>query len=116
MSGNSKMISLRGYILAKMGRTTDAEQVLNTLNGIAGDRYVPPYAMALVHAGLGQTDQAFQWLDKATNERDVHLVLARRRIPSGTPIARTHDSGRSSNAVTSCAPLPPPEPHERATA
>ncbi len=71
------MLSLRGYILAKMGRTTDAEQVLNTLNGIAGDRYVPPYAMALVHAGLGQTDQAFQWLDKAANERDVHLVLAR---------------------------------------
>ena len=73
-SGNSKMLSLRGYILAKMGRTTDAEQVLNTLNGIAGDRYVPPYAMALVHAGLGQTDQAFEALDKAANERDVHLA------------------------------------------
>jgi TolB-like protein/DNA-binding winged helix-turn-helix (wHTH) protein/Tfp pilus assembly protein PilF len=73
-SGNSKMLSLRGYILAKMGRTTDAEEVLNTLNGIAGDRYVPPYAMALVHAGLGQTDQVFAWLDKAVNERDVHLA------------------------------------------
>ena len=68
------MLSLRGYILAKMGRTTDAEQVLNTLNGIAGDRYVPPYAMALVHAGLGQTDQAFALLDKAVDERDVHLA------------------------------------------
>ena len=73
-SGNSKMLSLRGYILAKMGRTTDAEEVLNTLNGIAGDRYVPPYAMALVHAGLGQTDQVFASLDKAVNEQDVHLA------------------------------------------
>ena len=73
-SGNSKMLSLRGYILAKMGRTTDAEEVLNTLNGIAGDRYVPPYAMALVHAGLGQTDQVFASLDTAVDERDVHLA------------------------------------------
>lgn len=68
------MLSLQGYILAKMGRTTDAENVLTTLNVIAGDRYVPPYAMALVHAGLGQTDQVFAWLDKAVNDRDVHLV------------------------------------------
>ena len=68
------MPSLRGYILARTGRTTEAEPVLTTLKGTASERYVPSYAMALVHAGLGQTDQAFKWLDKAANERDVHLV------------------------------------------
>jgi tetratricopeptide (TPR) repeat protein len=72
--GNSKMVSLRGYILAKSGRTKEAEQVLSTLKGISKERYVPPYAMALVHAGLDQRDSAFEWLNRAQEERDVHLV------------------------------------------
>ena len=74
LSGNSKMLSLRGYILAKSGRTTQAEAVLRTLESIARERYVPPYAMALVYAGLGQPDPVFDWLDRAYVARDVHLV------------------------------------------
>ena len=68
------MLSLRGYILAKSGRTNQAEAVLRTLQGIARERYVPPYAMALVYAGLGQSDPVFDWLDRAYLVRDVHLV------------------------------------------
>jgi TolB-like protein/Flp pilus assembly protein TadD len=75
LSGNSKMLSLRGYILAKSGRTNQVEEVLRTLKSIARERYVPPYAMALVYAGLGQRDSAFEWLDRAYAERDVHLVF-----------------------------------------
>jgi len=74
LSGNSKMLSLRGYILAKSGRTNQAEGVLRTLQSIARERYVPPYAMALVYAGLGQSDPVFDWLDRAYVARDVHLV------------------------------------------
>jgi TolB-like protein/DNA-binding winged helix-turn-helix (wHTH) protein/Tfp pilus assembly protein PilF len=72
--GNSKTISLRGYILAKLGRTNEAESVLRALQSIAREKYVPPYAMALVHAGLDQRDLAFDWLDRAIDARDVHLV------------------------------------------
>jgi DNA-binding winged helix-turn-helix (wHTH) protein/TolB-like protein/Flp pilus assembly protein TadD len=72
-SGNSKMLSLRGYILARSGRTKQAEEVLRTLKSIGHERYVPPYAMALVYAGLGQHDSAFEWLEKAYEVRDVHL-------------------------------------------
>jgi len=73
-SGNSKMPSLRGYIMAKQGRRRDAEAVLTTLEAIARERYLPPYALALVHAGLGQRDPAFQWLERAYAARDVHLT------------------------------------------
>ena len=48
--------------------------MLRTLQGIARERYVPPYAMALVYAGLGQPDPVFEWLDRAYLVRDVHLV------------------------------------------
>jgi DNA-binding winged helix-turn-helix (wHTH) protein/tetratricopeptide (TPR) repeat protein len=73
--GNSKVISLRGYLFAKLGRTNEALQVLNTLEAIARDRYVPPYAMAQVHLGLRHWDHALEWLERACDVRDVHLVL-----------------------------------------
>ena len=76
----SKNLSLRGYILAKSGRRNEAEQMLRTLESVAREsvareRYVPPYAFALVYAELGQHDLAFQWLEKAYEVRDVHLVF-----------------------------------------
>ena len=72
--GNSKAISLRGYILGKSGRTSEAREALRILEADAGERYVPPYAMALVHAGLGEREAVFEWLDKAYAARDVHLI------------------------------------------
>jgi hypothetical protein len=44
------------------------------LKNIGREKYFPPYAIALVHAGLDQRDLAFQWLERAVEERDVHLV------------------------------------------
>jgi TolB-like protein/DNA-binding winged helix-turn-helix (wHTH) protein/tetratricopeptide (TPR) repeat protein len=72
--GNSKAISLKGYILAKTGRANEAREVLRRLEAEAGERYVPPYALALVHAGLGEREAVFEWLDKAYAARDVHLI------------------------------------------
>jgi tetratricopeptide (TPR) repeat protein len=72
--GNSKALSLRGYVLAKMGRVSEAQEVLRTLETLSQQRYVPPFATALVYAGLGQRDAVFDWLDKAYAEQDVHLM------------------------------------------
>jgi tetratricopeptide (TPR) repeat protein len=74
-SGNSKGISLRGYILARLGRTAESEQVLETLTTASHLRYVPPYAAALVHAGLNHPDEAYECLERAYDAHDVHLVL-----------------------------------------
>ena len=48
---------------------------MQTLEAIARERYVPPYAIAQVHLGLGQQEQALDWLDRAFEVRDVHLIL-----------------------------------------
>lgn len=71
--GNSKAVSLRGYLFAKLGRVDEAREVLKTLEAIARERYVPPYAMALVHAGLGENELALEWLERAVEVRDVHM-------------------------------------------
>ena len=72
---NSKPISFRGYLLAKLGRTDEARDLLRTLQTVSRERYVPPFAMALVHAGLGDRDALFEWLDKACAAHDVHLIF-----------------------------------------
>jgi tetratricopeptide (TPR) repeat protein len=63
--GNSKAVSLRAYVLAKTGRADQARDLLETLESVARTRYVPPAAFALVHAGFGNRDAVFEWLDKA---------------------------------------------------
>jgi hypothetical protein len=70
-------LSLRGYIFGKTGRTAESLEVLQTLEAVAqsGARFVPPYAIALVHAGLGHTDLALDWLARAFDSHDVHLVF-----------------------------------------
>jgi DNA-binding winged helix-turn-helix (wHTH) protein/TolB-like protein/tetratricopeptide (TPR) repeat protein len=72
---NSKVLSLKGYCLAKVGRTNEARGVLRTLETLSGKRYVPSYAMALVHAGLGERGAALESLDRAFEARDVHLIF-----------------------------------------
>ncbi len=36
--------------------------------------YVPPYDFALIFAGLGEKDKAFEWLQKAYEDRSAYLV------------------------------------------
>ncbi|MGA9042544.1 MAG: winged helix-turn-helix domain-containing protein [Terriglobales bacterium] len=75
LSANSKVTALRGYLFARTDRTNEAMEVLKTLEAISRERYLPPYAIALVHAGLGQHDLAVQWLERAYEARDVHLAF-----------------------------------------
>jgi len=72
--GNSKTLSLRGYILGRMGQTGAARGVLQALEATSQERYIPPYAMALVHLGLDERDAAFASLERAYAVRDVHLI------------------------------------------
>jgi tetratricopeptide (TPR) repeat protein len=73
--GQSKVLAVRGYILAKIGKTSDAEAVLSLLEAMARDRYCPPYATALVYAGLGQDESVFKALENALEVRDVNLIF-----------------------------------------
>jgi len=73
--GNSKALSLRAYIFAKLERKAEALEVLQALEVISRERYVPPYALALIHAGLGEGEKAFERLGEGLEMRDVHLVF-----------------------------------------
>ena len=74
--GNSKTLALRAYILATIGRDVEARGVMTALEQTATTHYVPPCVMALGYLGLDLPDAMFQWLDRAYDARDVHLVFA----------------------------------------
>ncbi|MDH4109675.1 MAG: winged helix-turn-helix domain-containing protein [Gammaproteobacteria bacterium] len=72
--GNSKTQSARALTLVRLGRQDEARVVLAKMAERRNARYVPPYAFAIVHAVLGENDLAFESLEQAFAERDVHLI------------------------------------------
>ncbi len=48
--------------------------MLETLKERSKRRYVSPYSIAGIHTALGETDEAFRWLEKAFEERAGWLV------------------------------------------
>jgi hypothetical protein len=68
-------LALRGYLYAKLGKVDQAHHVLNTLEARARERFVPPYATALIHAGLCSYDLAMEHLEAAYEVHDVHLAF-----------------------------------------
>jgi serine/threonine-protein kinase len=57
-----------GYAYARAGRTEDAHRMLNELKVLQQEGYQPAYHIAVVNAGLGETDQTILWLGKALEE------------------------------------------------
>lgn len=72
---NFKSLAYRGHALARMGEVQEARAVVAALEATARERYVPPFVIALVHAGLGEHEAAFEWLEHAYVTRDIHLVF-----------------------------------------
>jgi len=73
--GNSKAVALKGHHLARCGRTDEARKVLDALTEQSRERFVPPCAIALVHASLGDIEAAALLVERAFEARDVHLMF-----------------------------------------
>lgn len=74
ISGSPLMLALLGHAYAVSGKTTEAQQVLADLHDLETRRYVSPYTVAAIHTGLGEKDEAFKWLERAYEERDVWFI------------------------------------------
>jgi serine/threonine protein kinase/Tfp pilus assembly protein PilF len=62
-----------GQAYALAGRVNEARDVLQKLNDLARQQYIPPYFFAYVHAGLGDEDAAMDCLDRAYEQRSGAL-------------------------------------------
>ena len=70
-------IAARGHAEAVCGRTAAARETIAELRQLATRTFVTSYGIALVYAGLGETDAAFSWLARAFEERSHWLVWLR---------------------------------------
>jgi tetratricopeptide (TPR) repeat protein len=61
------------HIYAVSGAPGEARRLLGqTLAGVTG-RYVDPYLLAMVHAGLGETERALEYLEEAYQDQSAWL-------------------------------------------
>jgi len=66
-----------GHAYGASGNVLQARGVLQKLQQKFDGQYVPPYAIALIYAGLGDKDKAFAWLQKAVEDRSTSMVFLR---------------------------------------
>jgi serine/threonine-protein kinase len=93
-----------GRAFALAGRTDEAREVLAGLAKVSAESYVSAFDIAIIHTALGDRERAFEWLERAFEERSDHLpylgvnprvdalrgdprfrdLLARMGLPGGT--------------------------------
>jgi tetratricopeptide (TPR) repeat protein len=64
-----------GYALAVSGRRSEAEEILADMMRRRSEGYYPAFAIAVVLLGLGETEMALDWLERAVDERHVGFCL-----------------------------------------
>ena len=72
--GSGVIVGALGHALAAAGRHAEARDLLGDLAAREATQYVPAFNRALIHVGLGETDRAFEYLDRAFEERSSWLV------------------------------------------
>lgn len=76
-------LSWLGHSYGVAGRRSEAQTVLDQLDALSEHKYVSAGARAIIYAGLGEKDKAFDWLEKAYEERSIADIQA---VPDYDPL------------------------------
>jgi tetratricopeptide (TPR) repeat protein len=60
--------------LGMAGRIGEARALLNELLKLSSTKYVASFDIAMIYAGIGETAKAFEWLEKAFDERSYQVT------------------------------------------
>jgi tetratricopeptide (TPR) repeat protein len=69
------MLGYLGGIYGRAGRNAEALALLEELTALSKRGYVTPAAFVLLFTGLGDKDRAFEWLEKAAEERSNLMIF-----------------------------------------
>ena len=101
-AGSPETAAALGYAYARAGHVSRAQDSLAELQRVSSIRYVSPSLIAQIHAGLGDTHAAVDWLEKAVELRAADLAwLSVRPVFNTLPGHRTlHGAGGTARSVT----------------
>jgi TolB-like protein/Flp pilus assembly protein TadD len=74
LARGSHFIALLGRAYAIAGEKDKAVAILEELRGLSQQKYVSPFDIAVVHAGLGDRDAAFECLEDAYQQRVFRII------------------------------------------
>ena len=72
--GDSNELAALGHAYAVSHQGSEARKILDQLKERSDQTYVQPMALAAIYIALGDKDQAFDWLQKAFEDRSDWLV------------------------------------------
>jgi tetratricopeptide (TPR) repeat protein len=76
--GKPEMVAALAHAYAVSGNQVEAGKILRDLaDRPEQQRYISPYSIALIYAGLGDRQRAFEWLDRAYQDRDESFIHLR---------------------------------------
>ena len=71
---NTEVLASLGSAYALAGKRAEALNVLNELEKRSARHYVSPYNRSLLFLSLGEKDKAFEWLERAYDERAEWMI------------------------------------------
>jgi serine/threonine-protein kinase len=72
--GDTNELAALGHAYAVSHQAGEAKKILDQLKERSQQTYVQPSLIALIHVGLGDKNQAFDWLQKAYDDRSAGLL------------------------------------------
>ncbi|HSE33920.1 MAG TPA: tetratricopeptide repeat protein, partial [Pyrinomonadaceae bacterium] len=83
LGDNQMALAKLGCAYSLAGRRDEALKILDQLFEMRERQYAAPFNIARVYAGLGDNDRAFEWMEKAIEERDADVVFLKRYVEAG---------------------------------
>lgn len=71
---DKRALAFLGYVKALAGKRAEAQQILEQLNQHFIDRTETKWLVAGIYTALGQPDQAFLWLEKVYQDRNLWII------------------------------------------
>ena len=75
LNNDPRVLALLAHAYASSGRRDEALRILDQLKEIEKQQYVAAYNFVIVYAGLGDHDQAFQWLEKSYQDHASRMTI-----------------------------------------
>src|SRR5690606_8424337 len=73
---NPNVLGSLGYVLAVAGQVEEARALVDSLQKVSGRR-LPAAAIAHVHAGMGNVEEALKWLERSSGEHSSAILSPR---------------------------------------